>query len=82
MSNIHKLEGVALHGEPDEELIRSLEELLAAAKTGDIRALAYAVVLTNDVRGTGWDGVAGTATTLHSAIAMLMHRFTDQQLNG
>ena len=77
MSNVHKLTGHVLPGEANADLVEALRDLLARAERGEIVAMAWAHYsgAVNDTVGTGWEGSGGTSFALHSAIAMLNHRF-------
>lgn len=78
MTNVVKLDGVTLDYEPDPHIIAELERLLARAKDGDLRAIAYATCNANGSTGSGWEGVAGTRLPLGAAVAMLQHRYTSK----
>ena len=81
MSNIIKLGANVLPGEPDTDLIETLERLLEDAKSGNIRALAYATVCESEVLGSGWTGVAGTRYHLGSSVLMLQSRYASSLLH-
>lgn len=61
---------------PVPELIEDLEELLERAKSGELRAIAYALV-TEATLSTGWTGSAGTRWTLYAAAGILHQRYLD-----
>jgi hypothetical protein len=82
MSNVIKLGSDVLQGEPSAELIETIERLLEMAKSGHLRAIAYATIRECDVVGTGWDGTAGTRYSLGSAIMMLQSRYAEGLLRG
>jgi hypothetical protein len=82
MSNVIKLGQDVLPGEPSADLIETVERLLEMAKSGHLRAIAYATVRENDVIGTGWDGVAGTRYSMGSAIMMLQGRYSEALLQS
>lgn len=67
-------------GEPVPDVLATLEELLRRARTGDIRALAYATVTEGRVLGSGWTGVAGTRNDLVASVTLLSHRLTTSVL--
>lgn len=84
---------VSLHGgpvgpttpsEPDENVIAVLEELLERAKTGEIRAMAYAYLLPEHALGTGWVGAdqAGGGIALGFAVSALQHEYYAGLKNG
>ena len=81
MSNVVRFKGETLPGEPVEEVIETLESLLEAARSGDIRAFAFAIVREN-ILATGWDGAEGTRYAVGSAVAMLSHRYIASILDG
>lgn len=68
-------EGTALPGQPDEALVALLERLLEDARSGDLRAIAYATVRAGGAVGTGWDGGRGTRDPLSTAISILGVRY-------
>lgn len=82
MSNVIKLGSDILPGEPSPDIIETVERLLEMAKSGHIRAIAYATIRESDVVGTGWDGTAGTRYSLGSAIMMLHSRYAEGLLRG
>lgn len=82
MSNVVRLGNETLPGEPDEGIIATLEALLVDARSGDLRAFAYATVRQNNAVGTGWDGTAGTRYTLGAVIGMLDTRYHSELLQG
>ena len=65
--------------EPVPQVVAFIERLLARAKAGDIRAIGVAYVRGNGHIADGWDrdGDPGLIYRLHSAIACLMHEFTN-----
>jgi hypothetical protein len=81
-AEIKTIHGGSKPGEPSAELVETLEYLLKDAKSGELVALGYATVRNGKVKGTGWDGMAGTRDTLGSAINMLHHRYTKALLDG
>lgn len=64
-----------LPDEADPEIIAKLEELLEMAKSGELRAIAYATERPNNILGTGWIGTAGTRYPVSGAIGMLHTRY-------
>jgi len=62
-------------GEANPDLVATLESLLARAKSGELRGLAYATFATGNVTGTGWEGSDGSRHPISSAIMMLHHRY-------
>jgi hypothetical protein len=60
--------------DPDAELIEFLRETLAAAESGKIRAIAYAVIERERHLVTGWAGNCDRHDTA-AAVAILSHRF-------
>lgn len=77
MSNVVALSGVVLPGEANEHLVAELEDLLAAARSGDLTAIAYCTVLRSaGVTGTGWvRGDESTVNALSTGLLMLTHRY-------
>jgi hypothetical protein len=67
-------------GDVNEDLVETLQGLLDRAKSGDLRALAYATVSLQGFKGTGWDGSDGTRDPLASAIMMLHGRYAQALL--
>lgn len=64
-----------LPNEADPEIVAKLEELLELAKSGELRAIAYATVRPNNMLGTGWIGTAGTRYPVAGAVGMLHTRY-------
>ena len=64
-----------LPGEPNLELVETLQFLLDDAKSGRLRAIAYAVVREGNHLATGWDGSDGTRNALGMTIMLLQHRY-------
>ena len=60
---------------PDVELIKFCEQLLAQARTGEVRAVAYVRLLDNGRMGSGWVG-SGDNRLLHSGVTTLGTRMT------
>lgn len=75
MAEVVTLRGEAVRAEPDADLVEHLEALLARARAGDLRAVAYATVDDAGTAGSGWSGVFGTRHPLGSAVLMLSHRY-------
>lgn len=44
------------HGEPNEELVAKLEELLEMAKSGYLRAMSYVLITSDRAVITSWSG--------------------------
>ena len=72
---IHTLHGNTAPGEPVADVVADLEMLLAQAKTGNIRAVAYSAVKAGGSASTGWAGDGGTIHDLGAGIGYLFHRF-------
>lgn len=49
-------DSVFAHGEPDLELVALLEQLVSDARSGQLRALAYAAVTSERAINTNWIG--------------------------
>lgn len=81
MSNVIALAPGNIPGEPDPEIIATLEGLLERAKSGELTGLAYATVTLDGTQGTGWQGVAGTRHPLGTAVMMLSHRYASALLH-
>lgn len=64
-------------GEPNPDIVETLEQLLADAKSGDLRAIAYATCRIGNVTGTGWEGSDGTRNPIAAAIMILGHRYAE-----
>lgn len=80
MTNIVAIK--AAPGDPDAEVVAILEDLLACAKSGELRAVAYATVSEGSNTGTGWEGAGGTKHALAFSIMMLSHRYPAAVLEG
>lgn len=82
MSNVVKFGQTVLPGEANDDLVETLEGLLAQAKSGELRALAYCTVRQNNVISTGWDGSDGTRYPLGSAVSILSVRYATALQDG
>lgn len=73
------LRGEVLPTEPVPDVVETLERLLAEAKAGHIRGIAYAVATTlaGEGTGTGWDMAGGQKHVMAAAVMMLHHRFAE-----
>ncbi len=64
------LRGAVPPGEPVQCVVEMLEDLLARARTGDLRAIAWANVRRDGTAGTGWakpeGGGAGAAVSIET----------------
>lgn len=80
MGEVLAVHGGHVTGEPDKDIIKELEELLAKAKSGDLIGFAYAEVLSNQDQGTGWCGVAGTRHPMGTAIDILQLRYVQAMM--
>lgn len=69
-------------GEVNEDMVATLESLLARAKSGDLRGFAYATFSIGDITGTGWEGSDGSRHPLSSAISILQQRYTRALMEG
>jgi hypothetical protein len=84
-AKVFALRGATPPGEPVGCVVELLEGLLAQARSGELRALAYAAVRRDGTVASGWqkpdapgDGPAHMPEShgLHSAVATLAWRFT------
>jgi hypothetical protein len=82
VSNVLKFGKTVLPGEANDDLVETIEGLLAQAKSGELRALAYCTVRDNNVIGTGWDGSDGTRYPLGTAISILSVRYPTAVMDG
>jgi hypothetical protein len=82
MGEVVSLGGEPIHGEPNGDLVQTLEGLLEDARSGKLRALAYCTVRNTDLIGTGWDGSSGTRYPLGSAILILQSRYANGLQGG
>lgn len=82
MSNVVRFGKTVLPGEANDDLVATLEWLLADAKSGCLRGLAYATVRENNVIGSGWDGSDGTRYPLAAAISILSVRYPTALQDG
>jgi len=80
MSNVISLAPGNVPGEPDPDIIATLEGLLERAKSGEMTGIAYATVAIDGTQGTGWNGVAGTRHPLGTAVMMLSYRYAQRLL--
>jgi hypothetical protein len=77
MADILTMKGVTVAA-PDEavsDVVEELENLLAEAKAGHLRAFACATVSKDAKTGTVWAGALGTRYPLGGAILALHHRY-------
>ncbi len=67
---------------PVDGVVEKLEELLAEAKRGEVRAIGFAVVRTGNVAGTGFaiDPDEGASHILTAATAYLHARYVAHKL--
>ncbi len=72
MTNVHALAGT-LPDEPDQRTILILEELLALARDGTIRQIAYAASKRGGVAMHGWSSLSNGDFALSTAIGILFH---------
>ena len=63
-------------GDPDVDLIMTLEKLLKEAKTGELQGIAYAAMYTVNEFKVDWEG-RSTALPLLGAITMLSYSFSN-----
>ena len=61
--------------QPNEELIERLEELLAHAKSGELRACATVLCYAGGKIQTGWNSAVGESDRMASGILTLSWRF-------
>jgi hypothetical protein len=69
------LKGVILPGEANDELVLVLEKLLAQARSGHLRGLAYATHFDSGATGTGWVESDDSLHPVAAAIMTLNHRY-------
>lgn len=60
--------------QPQQDLIEALERLLSAAKTGEVQAIAFAIIGDDRDIKTAWKG-GFVANELMSAVAWLYFRY-------
>lgn len=82
VSNVVAFMNTIPPGEANPDIVAELEALLKEAKSGSLRAIAYATFSEGDYTGTGWVGSDGTRHPLSSCIAMLQHRYSECLLRG
>ncbi|MGE0233242.1 MAG: hypothetical protein AB7O39_00825 [Flavobacteriaceae bacterium] len=88
MSNVFSLTGAVVDGAdasvetPCHDLIETLERLLADAREGSLRALAYATVRKGTLCGAGWDGAPGSKFPLGAAVSILAARYPNWMVEG
>ena len=75
MSKVIAFRDTVLVGEPNPEIVETLERLLDEARSGELRGIAYAACKVGDVTATGWDGSDGSRHPLSTAIAVLNSRY-------
>lgn len=62
------------NGQPQQDLIVALERLLEAAKTGEIQAVAFAIINDDRAVSTAWKG-GFVSNELMAAVAWLYFRY-------
>lgn len=82
MSDVHKLTEHLLPGEVEPALVEALEELLEQAKRGELTALAWASVRTNNYISNGWEGAGGTLFPLGAAVMCLQTRYANLMIES
>jgi hypothetical protein len=65
---------VLTHGEPDDDLIAALEDMLASARSGSLRAMAYAAISNERAISTSWRGHCDQHDMV-AGVGMLQYRF-------
>lgn len=75
MADIIPIHGGADPREPVADLIEDIKSLLARAESGEIRALAWALVNRDNSLNTGWCGEAGTRYPVGVATSLLSTRY-------
>jgi hypothetical protein len=75
VTNVVELKPGCIPDAPFEDLVEELRRLLAEAESGELRGMAYATVRSDNVKGTGWTGAAGTRNALGTALMILQHRY-------
>ena len=71
MSNIIALGPIVGTNEAVPEIVAQLEEMLAAARRGEVRSLAYAYVDGGSMSGSGWVNGTAQAALLVAAVSRL-----------
>lgn len=75
MGDVVTVHGGHIAGQPDEDVIKQLEQLLERAKAGTLIGFAYATVGSQIEQATGWVGAAGTRHAIGTAIDILQQRY-------
>lgn len=76
MSKVVAFRDTVLAGDPNPDIVETLERLLEQARSGELRGIAYAACKVGDVTATGWDGSDGSRHPLSTAIAVLNSRYS------
>lgn len=76
MTTVVAFRDTVLVGEPNPEIVETLERLLEEAMSGELRGIAYAACKVGDVTATGWNGSDGSRHPLSTAIAVLNSRYS------
>jgi hypothetical protein len=62
--------------EPNKDVIETIEELLAKAKSGELKAIGFCMIVGGGFIGTGWTlAKSASGHEMLSAITVLQHRF-------
>lgn len=80
MTNVIGLRGAVPQGEPCEDVVLMLEELLKRARGGEIRGIAFAYALPEGIGGSSWSVSTESRNTVAAAILMLNTRYANQML--
>jgi len=80
-ADIKAIHGAVIKGQPDPEIIAMLERLLENAKSGDIRAMAYAAHDGGDLAFIGWE-CGAFFHQLVSACALLNHGILSSRIEN
>lgn len=74
-NNIVSIGGAIVPGTPEPEVVQILENLLAAAKRGEVIGLGVVTVSPEHTVMTSWTGALGTHFQLGYGVALLASRY-------
>jgi hypothetical protein len=80
-AEIKAIHGAIIKGQPDPEIVSLLERLLEKAKSGDIRALAYATHDGDDLVMFGWEH-GSFFHHMVASVSMLNHAVISSRLEN
>lgn len=69
-------------GRINPQLVKTLEDLLEQARSGQILSMGFALVRPGDVVASGWERLDGHNHSISAAINLLAHRYNHSVYAG